>query len=99
MTLPSTFLHLGFTARNEGIDALATSIDVIEHPLLKAGLKQLVADRHDAGLRPDLEVRMEVEVDRLERHHRAATAGLLAVQAGRTLNEITQAVHDAAGGE
>ncbi|MBT3346741.1 MAG: hypothetical protein HN404_27335 [Gemmatimonadetes bacterium] len=94
--LAVTFLHLGFAARNEGIQALAPATGLIQQPLLKTGLEQLITDRDRAELRADLTRLVEAEIEKLEGHHRAAAAGLLAVAMGRTSQEAAQAVIDAA---
>ena len=94
--LAVTFLHLGFAARNEGIQALAPAADAIQQPLIKTGLGQLIANRQSDSLRDELTGPVEAQIDRLERHHQAAAAGLLAVAAGKTSQEAAQAVRDAA---
>ena len=84
------FLHLGFAARNGGLEALASAAQVVELPLLKAGLEQVIAARDHAELRADLMAQMEAEISRLERHHFAASAGLLAVVAGAHPDVVTK---------
>ncbi len=94
--MAALFLHLGFAARNGGLEALAPATEVIEMPLLKFGLEQLVANRDSTELRADLETQMEAEISRLERHHFAASAGLLAVQAGKEKAEVVEVVTETA---
>ena len=90
------FLHLGFAARNGGLEALASAAQVVELPLLKAGLEQVIAARDHAELRADLMAQMEAEISRLERHHFAASAGLLAVVAGAHPDVVTKTVTETA---
>jgi len=90
------FLHLGFAARNGGLEALASAAQVVEWPLLKSGLEQLVAARDRAALQANLMAQMEAEISRLERHHLAANAGLLAVVAGSNPEVVTKTVTETA---
>lgn len=91
------FLHLGYAARNEGVQALAEAADAIEHALLKESLAVLVADRDDAqGLQAHIEQRIEAEVAGLDARMRAITAGVLGVMAGMEAAGVTEAVRAAA---
>ena len=56
----------------------------------------MVAARDRAALQANLMAQMEAEISRLERHHLAANAGLLAVVAGSNPEVVTKTVTETA---
>ena len=91
------FLHFAFLARREGLDALGEVVSKIDEPILKEALGSALANRDDLdGVRSAAQSAIEEDLQQLEASMRAATAGLLAIVAGKQPEEVARTVEAAA---
>ena len=93
------FLHLGFTARNAGLEALAPAAQAVDHPLLRYALEALAGGDRTQSLLDRLSEMIDVEVSALEIRLRAIGAGILGVIAGSGAEEVADAMRNAAATE
>ena len=85
--------HLAEVARREGFAALSEVAVEVDEPILKEALHMALSDReHPEEVRTRAELAIDENLRQLESSMRAATAGILAIVAGKQPQEVARSV-------
>ena len=89
------FLHLGFSARNEGIAPLGKVLELVEPSFLRQALTLMVENRQTARLQEEMAPHMERELAELEGRLRAISAGVMGIARRLQPEEVAEAARRA----